>query len=473
MSDHRAPTTAEAAMVSLVGSLADNKAALGPPLRRVGGQRADPRVRGRRRGDGPGRARPRALDLPRAQGARRRARRGGSTAAAACALLDDELPDWTAFIAANLLVDGVLTTFVAACADSSLEPMAQRARKILQEEGSHRVHAEAWARRLCRSGAASATLLVARLRETWEQAGALGRARRRPGLRRGASTRAWCPRRRRSSASRCARGSSALLAAEGVAIALDEPGDWSGWDPDAALDAVSAADLPVLRRRRRRARRPVGRADHHRAVALPRVRLVLRGGPRGLRRPARRSGRAALGLERAEVVLCRLVPCAWRSAKRSWARSRGQPAGSMSSGRSGSRNGNLRHSCTSSVWARKTASGVRGRRRPKRRDEVAVGGGDRVEVPRLGDDLAADRRARRSRRGTRASSATEPSPDSRAARCSRSTCGLIHSPPPSEPKPAHASRVRTWWRTSRRSSGTRRTTSSQRPSHVPRRRRSE
>ena len=35
-------------------------------------------------------------------------------------------------------------------------PMAQRARKILQEEGSHRVHAEAWARRLCRAAPASA-----------------------------------------------------------------------------------------------------------------------------------------------------------------------------------------------------------------------------------------------------------------------------------------------------------------------------
>ena len=87
------------------------------------------------------------------------------------ALLDDELPDWTAFIAANLLVDGVLTTFVAACADSSVAPMAQRARKILQEEGSHRVHAEAWARRLCRSGGGERDALVARLRETWEHAG--------------------------------------------------------------------------------------------------------------------------------------------------------------------------------------------------------------------------------------------------------------------------------------------------------------
>jgi ring-1,2-phenylacetyl-CoA epoxidase subunit PaaC len=80
-------------------------------------------------------------------------------------LLADELPDWPAFIAANLLVDGMLTTFVAACQDSSLTPLAQRARKILQEEGSHRVHAEAWARRLCRSP--ERELLVTRLGETW------------------------------------------------------------------------------------------------------------------------------------------------------------------------------------------------------------------------------------------------------------------------------------------------------------------
>lgn len=85
------------------------------------------------------------------------------------ALLDDELPDWNAFIAANLLVDGVLTTFVASCVDSSLTPMAQRAKKILQEEGSHRAHGEAWARRLCRGDQREA--FVGRLLETWEHAG--------------------------------------------------------------------------------------------------------------------------------------------------------------------------------------------------------------------------------------------------------------------------------------------------------------
>ena len=86
------------------------------------------------------------------------------------ALLDEELPDWNAFIAANLLVDGVLTTFVASCVDSTLAPMAQRAKKILQEEGSHRAHGEAWARRLLRSDK-DRDAFVARLLETWEHAG--------------------------------------------------------------------------------------------------------------------------------------------------------------------------------------------------------------------------------------------------------------------------------------------------------------
>jgi 1,2-phenylacetyl-CoA epoxidase catalytic subunit len=145
------------------------------------------------------------------------------------ALLDDELPDWTSFIAANLLVDGVMATFVSACIDSSVVPMAQRARKILQEEGSHRVHAEAWARRLCRSGEGDA--LVERLRETWEHAGrwpgpaddpdvraALeqGMLRHDPAYQR-ERVRAWLV---------------DLLGAEGVAIELDEPTDWSRWDPE-------------------------------------------------------------------------------------------------------------------------------------------------------------------------------------------------------------------------------------------------
>ena len=145
------------------------------------------------------------------------------------AILDDELPDWTSFIAANLLVDGVMATFVSACVDSSVVPMAQRARKILQEEGSHRVHAEAWARRLCRSGEADA--LAERLRGMWEHAGRWTGPADDPGVRAALDegmlrhdpafqrerVRAWLV---------------DLLGAEGIAIGLEEPSDWSRWDPE-------------------------------------------------------------------------------------------------------------------------------------------------------------------------------------------------------------------------------------------------
>jgi 1,2-phenylacetyl-CoA epoxidase catalytic subunit len=144
------------------------------------------------------------------------------------ALLDDELPDWTAFIAANLLVDGVLTTFVASCVDSALEPMAARARKILQEEGSHRAHGEAWARRLLRGSDRDA--FVERLRETWEHAGRwvgpdddaeLSAALEAGEVSRDAAAqrelvRTWLV---------------DLLAAEGVALELPQL-TWDGWDAD-------------------------------------------------------------------------------------------------------------------------------------------------------------------------------------------------------------------------------------------------
>jgi 1,2-phenylacetyl-CoA epoxidase catalytic subunit len=85
-------------------------------------------------------------------------------------LLRQELPDWASMIAANLVVDGILTTWIASARDSSIEPLAQRARKILQEEGAHKVHAEAWAKRICRFGGEDRALLLRRIGEAWEQA---------------------------------------------------------------------------------------------------------------------------------------------------------------------------------------------------------------------------------------------------------------------------------------------------------------
>ncbi|MBV8733978.1 MAG: phenylacetate-CoA oxygenase subunit PaaI [Solirubrobacterales bacterium] len=81
-----------------------------------------------------------------------------------------ELPDWASVIAANLVVDGILTTFVASARESSIEPLAQRARKILQEEGAHRRHAEAWTRRLARAGGSDRDLLATRIAQMWTDA---------------------------------------------------------------------------------------------------------------------------------------------------------------------------------------------------------------------------------------------------------------------------------------------------------------
>jgi 1,2-phenylacetyl-CoA epoxidase catalytic subunit len=134
-------------------------------------------------------------------------------------------------IAANLLVDGVLTTFVAACVDSSVTPMAQRARKILQEEGSHRVHAEAWARRLCRAGGGQRDALLEHLRVTWEHAGRWIGPSDDPGVR--AATEHGMFDRDPAGQREQVRGwLVALLAGEGVEIALDEPADWTRWDPE-------------------------------------------------------------------------------------------------------------------------------------------------------------------------------------------------------------------------------------------------
>jgi 1,2-phenylacetyl-CoA epoxidase catalytic subunit len=228
------PATGEAAaracMVSLVSSLADNKAALGrryaewaisaPTLESAVAAAAMAQ-------DELGHARS-TYPVLKTLGVEKTD--DDHSAGHPLALLDDQLPDWTAFIAANLLVDGVLTTFVAACADSSITQLAQRAKKILQEEGSHRVHAEAWAKRLCRSGGREQANLLDRLEQTWAHAGRwagpaddtgyaaaleLGMVRDGPSAQR-ERMRSWLTR---------------VLGAEDVAITLDEPADWSGWDP--------------------------------------------------------------------------------------------------------------------------------------------------------------------------------------------------------------------------------------------------
>jgi 1,2-phenylacetyl-CoA epoxidase catalytic subunit len=142
-----------------------------------------------------------------------------------------ELPDWASFIAANLVVDGILTTFVASAKGSTIEPLAQRARKILQEEGAHRVHAEAWLRRICRAGGPDRELLLTRIEEMWADAS------RWPGPDEHLGYREAVAQRMVSEGPAAVRARvrdwlQALLAELACTVALEEPVEWDDWDEE-------------------------------------------------------------------------------------------------------------------------------------------------------------------------------------------------------------------------------------------------
>jgi ring-1,2-phenylacetyl-CoA epoxidase subunit PaaC len=59
---------------------------------------------------------------------------------------------WTDFVAANFLFDTAINTLLESSVESSVAPLAQRARRILEEEPLHWLHGEGWTRRLAASG---------------------------------------------------------------------------------------------------------------------------------------------------------------------------------------------------------------------------------------------------------------------------------------------------------------------------------
>jgi len=216
-------------MISLVGSLADNKGALG---RRYGEWAVSaPTIESAVAAaamaqDELGHARSTYPVLAKLGVAREDE---GLAAGHPLAVLDRPLPDWASVIAANLVIDGVLTTFVATARDSSIEPLAQRARKILQEEGAHRVHAEAWLRRICATGGADRALLLRRIDEMW------GQAARWPGPPDHPGYAAAVAEGMVSEGPDAVRGRvrewlAAQLRAEDAAAGLADPADWAGWD---------------------------------------------------------------------------------------------------------------------------------------------------------------------------------------------------------------------------------------------------
>src|SRR5215472_935855 len=85
------------------------------------------------------------------------------------AYLDHDFQGWSDFVATNFLLDTALTTFFAAAQTSSYEPLRQRARKIVQEERIHEMHADGWVRRLAKAGGAVRSTLVASLFRLWDE----------------------------------------------------------------------------------------------------------------------------------------------------------------------------------------------------------------------------------------------------------------------------------------------------------------
>ncbi|MFL5829408.1 MAG: Phenylacetic acid catabolic protein [Solirubrobacteraceae bacterium] len=220
---------ATATMISLIGSLADNKGALG---RRYGEWAVSaPTIEsavaaaamaqdelGHARSTYPVLAK---LGIERDD--------DGVDAGHPLSVIETELPDWASVIAANLVVDGILTTFVASARGSSIEPLAQRARKILQEEGAHRVHAEAWLRRMCRSDVTDRELLLRRIEEMWAVTARWPGPEEHPGY--AAAVREGMV----SEGPDAIRGRvrdwlGELLRAEDAAVKLDDPRGYEHWD---------------------------------------------------------------------------------------------------------------------------------------------------------------------------------------------------------------------------------------------------
>lgn len=146
-------------------------------------------------------------------------------------IIATELPDWASVIAANLVVDGILTTWVASARDSTMEPLAQRARKILQEEGAHRVHAEAWLKRLCATDGADRELLVHRIGEMWAQAARWPGPADHSGYR-AAVTEGMVSEGPDEIRARVRDWLVGRLDAAGVQATLADPADWSDWDEE-------------------------------------------------------------------------------------------------------------------------------------------------------------------------------------------------------------------------------------------------
>ncbi|GAC1565089.1 MAG: phenylacetate-CoA oxygenase subunit PaaC [Ktedonobacteraceae bacterium] len=85
------------------------------------------------------------------------------------AALDHDFEGWSDFVATNFLLDTALTILFEAAQNSSYEPLRQRSRKVVQEERIHFMHAEGWVRRLAKAWGAVRAALIAALQRLWDE----------------------------------------------------------------------------------------------------------------------------------------------------------------------------------------------------------------------------------------------------------------------------------------------------------------
>ncbi len=83
--------------------------------------------------------------------------------------LGEPFQSWTDFVAANFLFDTAITVLLESARESSFNPLAQRARRILEEEPLHWLHGEGWTRRLAATGDTVRNALDASFQKAGEQ----------------------------------------------------------------------------------------------------------------------------------------------------------------------------------------------------------------------------------------------------------------------------------------------------------------
>lgn len=84
-------------------------------------------------------------------------------------ILSCSFESWPDFIAANLVVDTALTVLVEAATESSLQALAQRARRIIPEESLHWLHGRGWALQLATMGPQVKDALATSIALAWPE----------------------------------------------------------------------------------------------------------------------------------------------------------------------------------------------------------------------------------------------------------------------------------------------------------------